>query len=617
VTAVAPGAVGGRTASVKLTAPWLLRWDTVEDERPRVLRPGSDELTSFPRGTIHAVDTVLFDGYIVEGSELLVDPSGVAKERLFGELRGAFTLAMWDARAKRLLAGRDAVGLQPCFYWWNGRILLLSSSLDAILTQPEVGGAFDRVVIAEYLQNACTSHQTSETFYQGVRRLPPAHLLALKAGSLIISRYWDPVPPGFVWADDDEIAWLPSTLDRAVGRCLAAGADSLALSGGFDSVSIAILAGERLLGRPPLHAVSLRFSDTVCDEADTQMAVARALEMPQLMRTIDDSLDGDTVVGGALALSRTSPSPVLSPWQSIYTGLLRSAADLGLNRLLMGTGGDDIFNVDCSYGADRLAAFDLRGLWRFYRAWCRTSPFPALRVARVVLWDEALKRKGRQVARAALDRLTPQGLEWLRSRRQRSRLDAWGLPRDPTLGTALEQRRLHPVPLELARGEGEYVRTLRYLTQAPLLLLEHDQGHAWARNLGFSLLFPYFDRDLVELTLRMPPESLIADGYAKTPLRRLVAERLPTVPIRTKKVDFTQMVHGLLRTDGRAAWHRLGGPRMLAALDIVEAERLNLLMDRYFTGRDTNWLRTWLALSTEMWLRARSGDLITLSNRRA
>jgi len=352
----------------------------------------------------------------------------------------------------------------------------------------------------------------------------------------------------------------------------------------------------------------------VCDEGDTQIAVARALGMPQLIRTVEESLDGRTCVEAALALSATSPSPVLSPWQAVYTGLLQSARRLGLTHMLLGTGGDDLFNVDLGYGADRLAAFDLGGLWRFYRAHRRSSPFSALRIARVVLWDGAIVPESRRLARAVLERSAPRSARWLIKRRRS--IPSW-LAADQNLAAALLERRLSAVPADRAPGERSYVLALRRLTQAPLLLLELDQGHAWARHLGLTFLFPYFDRDVVQLSLRTHPDHLMAGGRAKAPLRRLVASRLPSVSIRARKVDFTQMVHQVLRRAGHRAWRRLGGPRMLAELGVVDPVPVNRLMDDYFVGDGTGWSRTWSILSTEMWLRARAGRHLTLSTEEA
>jgi asparagine synthase (glutamine-hydrolysing) len=608
-----PGIVVDSTATVP-AGSWLVRWDTVADARPQFARAKRHESDTTSVSLSASGRTVLFDGYLVDGAEPgdRPDASQAARvaatyerwpDAVFDRLRGGFTLAVWDEQQRELLAGRDAMGLHPCFYWWNGRLLLLAASVDSILAQPEVDHTFNRVLIAEYLQNARCPQQATETFFEGIHRLAPSHYLRLDRRGISVTRYWDPVPPGFAWMDDRDGAGFQAALERAVARCLAAGADSLALSGGFDSVSIAILAAAQLEGRRPLHAVSLRFPEGVCDEGETQTAVARALRMPQLMRSVAESVGEPDVVRAALAFSPSSPSPVLSPWQALYTGLLRSAADLNLTRLLMGTGGDDMLNVDLSYGADRLAALDLRGLWRFYGAWRRTSPFSALRVAQVLLWDEALRPEARRLGKALLTSVAPRGLEWLRVRRRRQRSTLWGEPPNPTLAAAIARRRDEPLAVPLAPGERRYAQTLRRLTQAPLLLLECDQSYAWARSQGLTLLYPYLDRDVVEHSLRMHPDSLLAGGRAKAPLRRLAAERLPTVPLPTRKVDFTAMMHDVLRPGGRSVWQDLGSPDMLAQLGVTDEHYVSRVMTDYFEGRSMNWLQVWLVLSTETWLR--------------
>jgi hypothetical protein len=143
------------------------------------------------------------------------------------------------------------------------------------------------------------------------------------------------------------------------------------------------------------------------------------------------------------------------------------------------------------------------------------------------------------------------------------------------------------------------------MTRSPLLQMELEQGFTWRRNMRLMSLLPYFDRDLVELVLRIHPEHLIAGGRQKAPLRELVAQRLPSVRMPTRKVDFTQNLHEVLRSDGRSAWERLGGPRRLAELGIVDPDALRDFLGDYFSGRRFPGFRVWHVLSTEMWLRAR------------
>jgi asparagine synthase (glutamine-hydrolysing) len=595
-------------------AYWCLRWRP-DEQNPSLAFSGSASLEVSGSAT----DVLaIFDGYLVEKDRLrrrqglsppCTEADIIAAAYRKGELpevtaslRGGFVFALWDAAQKRLIVSRDAVGLRPCFYFWDGRCFILSSSLDAVLAQPEVSLGFNRAVIAEYLLGISTKHQRVETFYEDVVRLPPAHWLSLSGKELRTSRYWDPVPVGFDWASDEELEQFQPFLERAVTRCLSAGADSIALSGGFDSVGIAALASEQLQGKAPLSALSLRFDDALCDEGPTQIEVARRLGMPQLIRTLEESIGGRSVLAASLDLSEISPSPVLSIWQAFYTGLLGSAPP-HCRHLLMGTGGDDLLNVDLRYAGDCLVSLQLRRLWQFLRTCQRTSPFSAGLVARVVLWDNAIKPEARELASRILNKLVPGGKEWLRARVWKS---PYRLLTDEALVTVLAERRRGSARVELGSGERSYVAAIRGILQSPLLLQEFEQGFAWAQSLGFTLLFPYFDQDLAELLLRIHPQHLLSGGRAKAPLRRLVAERLPSVTLPSKKVDFGQIVHTLLRPHCEAQWKEMGEGKTLAKLGVSNAERLGSAVHDYAVGQSQNSHMAWRILSTEAWLRKRA-----------
>jgi len=555
----------------------------------------------------------ILDGYLFDTSTKEVSFAEVAfeayqrrKATSFEALRGGFSLVLWDPPQETLLFVRDATGLGPCFYVWERGLLLVSSSMDILLLQPEVKGDWNRILIAEQLQGYFHLPQQKETYYQEIRRLLPAHYLTATKHGLSSTRYWDPLPPGFAWANEAESAEVEALLERAVQRVLSVGADSLALSGGFDSVSLAALVAEQTNPSDRLHAISMRMLSSLCDEGETQVAVAHALKMPQLICTLEEAARGQNYVEASLSLSATSPSPVLSVWQAMFGALLNMARAKGLRNLMMGTGGDELFTVGFTYGQDLFQSFRIPALWRFFQMWRRSSPFHPLHVARTVLWSGALRPTLKTLLRSTLRRIHPNVLKEVYLRRIAFTTPDW-LPRhDKVFLEQLLDRRLSSIESTTTHVPSEYIRMLHHLPHAPMFMFETDQAMIWGQQYGFTILYPFFDQDLFGLTLRTSPEVLFQDGWTKTPLRRLVAQRFPQVALPRKKVDFTQMLHNILRKQGKAVWHAMKGIPALQAVELVDHDAIARHMDDYFNGRNDKWTLVWAILSTESWLHQRS-----------
>ena len=66
-------------------------------------------------------------------------------------LRGAFALALWDARRGRLLLARDHLGLVPLYFAADGHRLAASSALRALTALPGVAQAWDAAALDAFL----------------------------------------------------------------------------------------------------------------------------------------------------------------------------------------------------------------------------------------------------------------------------------------------------------------------------------------------------------------------------------------------------------------------------------------------------------------------------------
>src|SRR2546430_2740897 len=99
----------------------------------------------------------------------------------------------------------------------------LSSIIDALLEPPDVPSGLSRSMMVDHLRHR--SPDKGETYFEAVRRVPPAHKPEARAGRTSVSRYWDLVPPNgrFEWIPDATTERFAEIMEVAVTRCLSLG----------------------------------------------------------------------------------------------------------------------------------------------------------------------------------------------------------------------------------------------------------------------------------------------------------------------------------------------------------------------------------------------------------
>src|SRR5439155_16669666 len=156
-------------------------------------------------------------------------------------LDGMFAVAIWDGRAERLILLRDRVGKKPLYYAFTGSRLVFGSEIKSVFADPELPRRLDPQAIPAYLTFGYVP--TPRTFFEGVRSLPPGHVLVLEpGGEPVIERYWEPplaevnAGPHLGLGFDQAAARVRATLEEAVHRRLVSDVPLGAfLSGGIDS----------------------------------------------------------------------------------------------------------------------------------------------------------------------------------------------------------------------------------------------------------------------------------------------------------------------------------------------------------------------------------------------
>jgi asparagine synthase (glutamine-hydrolysing) len=210
-------------------------------------------------------------------TEVLVHLYEDEGENFFPLLRGMFALAVWDARLRKLVIGRDRLGQKPLVYRMDDEGLAFASELKSLLALPEsrFPRRVDPVALDQYLALGYVPHP--RTIFEGVHKLPPAHYAVWQNGRLDVRRYWEPgwnlERPG---APGEDVERLRSLLADAVKEQMVSDVPLGAfLSGGVDSTIVVGLM--QAASNRPVKTFSIGFDDPAFDEREFARLAAQRL----------------------------------------------------------------------------------------------------------------------------------------------------------------------------------------------------------------------------------------------------------------------------------------------------------------------------------------------------
>jgi len=576
----------------------------------------------------------VFDGVLFNAAELrsrLSDELGPVRNdaelilrafRRWGEdilyaVKGIFALILWDASRNLLLCVRDPLGIYPLFYAERGRELLLSTSIDALLSHSQVSRSVSRTALVEYLCHRSPS--VGRTFFADIKRLPPGHALRVGPAGRRVFRYWHAVPPDAEpeWLDADVVERFEELLTQTVRRYVELGPTALYLSGGLDSVTVAAVASDisRRRGLPGPVALSLVFPHPDCNEEQAQRRVATALELPQTLVPFDEAIGPRGLLLEALEMSSTWPAPLQNVWNPAYQYLARQARQRGCEVILTGGGGDEWLTVTPVYAADLLRRLDVLGLARLVRSMLRSYRRPPLALMRNLIWTNGVRLLLGEAWRWSLEsapQIAPlrRPSEWVAGRRRQRTLSipAWVAP-DPGLRREFHQRAEAEAATAVRGREpgGFYFRELRRTLDHPLVALELEEVFESGRRVGLRVLQPFWDAELVQLLCRIPPRRLNLGGRSKGLVRAALNQRFQHLNFgQQKKVISIEFFNSTMLNEGRRAWQMMGGTPALAELGVVDPLFLGDTIDRILAQHQrSEAYRIWDILNLEAWLRPR------------
>ncbi len=543
-------------------------------------------------------------------TEVLVE--ALARWGVDGALRrvnGMFAFAAWEVEARTLHLARDRFGEKPLYYGSLEGTLLFGSELKALRAHPAFRAEVDREALALYLRRGYVPAPYS--IYRGVRKLPPASWIAIRADrpgqAAAPVAYWSaaetaeraarsPFPGGAAEAVEE----LERRLARAVGQRMVADVPLGAfLSGGIDSSTVVALM-QRQSDRP-VRTFTIGFSEPEYNEAEQAKRVAAHLGT--------DHTELYVTPRAAMAviprLSEIYDEPFGDP-SEIPTFLVAQLARRAVTVALSGDGGDELFGGYPRYGAvrhlARLVGTVPGPARRLVVAAIRRAPATALEVASRVVVGAALphmRRSGRggQLRRAAA-LLDSDGLEAMYARY----MTYWEAGASPANGRGLSSALDPPGAWPAIDDPFKRMMFMDAVTYLPDDILAKVDRASMAVSLEVRV--PLLDPEVAALAWSLP---IRAGGWgigSKWPLRGVLARHVPAALVDRPKMGFGIPIDAWLRGPLHEWASALLDPARLRREGFLDPAVVGAKWREHVRGEADWQYALWPVLMFQAWLEA-------------
>jgi asparagine synthase (glutamine-hydrolysing) len=516
--------------------------------------------------------------------------------RMLPLLNGIFSLAVWDARSRRLLLARDALGVKPLYACEGTRGFAFCSELKGLLQLVPEMRRLDHAALNRYLTFLwCPGRGTP---LAGVHKVDPGEFLEISDGRVVRREHWYRLPLTHVHEQpitaDEAVAGVEARLRTAVRRQMVADVPVGAfLSGGLDSSAVVAFAREvnqgircftieSAGGQDEGQADDLPYARTVADHLGVPLDVVRIEpgRMSEDLGLMVHQLD----------------EPLADPATLNVLYISRLAREQGIKVLLSGAGGDDLFT-----GYRRHRALNAERLWRWL-------PRPA----RLALQRATERLDQRRPSLRRITRLFRRG--GLVGDERIASYFEWASPEDlealytPAFreSMACDSQALRPLTEFLGGMPAEAGGLRRMLAlEQRFFLADHNLLYTDKMSMaaGVEARVPFLDLELVDYAARIPSGLLQRGAEGKWVLKRAMERHLPRDVIYRPKSGFTAPLRRWIKRDLAHLVEDALGPESLRRRGLFRPEPVAALVRANREGRvDANYA-VFSMLCIELWCR--------------
>jgi len=508
-------------------------------------------------------------------------------------LHGPFALALVDTQDQAALLAIDRLGIQPLAFAQTAKGIVFASDARAVAAHPGVDNALSPQGLFNYLFFHMVPSPGS--IFTGVEKLLPGECAVWRQGRLERNYYWR-----LVYRDDCDEGNPLEKADRfkallADGVRTAADSPQVGtfLSGGTDSSTVAGFLTQSL-GRP-VDTFSIGFNADGFDE----MEYARLASRHFGTRPHEYYLTPEDVVAAIpkIAAAYDEPFGNASAIPAYYCAKL--AHDAGINVMLAGDGGDEIFGGNARYAKQKV--FEL--YWQL-PVWARQNLIEPLSGA---LPEIGLLRKAKSYVTQARIPLP-------------DRLETYNFLRREPLDQILTPDFLAQIqtdqPEALLREVYDRTESHSFINRMLHLDLKFTLADNDLRKVsracelaGVAVRYPLLDEALVEFSAGLTPDEKVRGQYLRHFFKQALKDFLPPEIINKSKHGFglpfglwmqTQPELRALANDSLSALRKRG---------IVQPEYIDRLMDQHRGGHASYYgVMIWVLMMLEQWLQQHKGN---------
>lgn len=507
-------------------------------------------------------------------------------------LEGDFALALVDEARSRVLLAVDRLGIRSLVYTADAERIDFGSTLD-VVRSTGVNPAIDPQSIYDYVYFHVVPGP--RTAYRGVQRIPAGHYLEWIDGRMTLRPYWhvNYAETSAAAPDAALVSEFKAVLHRGVARAAENARCGAFLSGGTDSSTVTGMLRE-VTGCRPL-TFSIGFAQAGYDEMSYARVTAQHFDAQHHEYYVAPRDVVDAVP--RIAMTYDQPFGNASAIPTYYCAKI--AREAGVERILGGDGGDELFGGNARYATQNV-----------YGLYARIPGFIRGALIEPVLLGPDLTARLPGIGKAR--RYVEQARKPMPSRYEPYNLLTRMGPAavfDRDFLAVVDEDAPHRLLVGVHAQSGAQSLINQMLAiDLKLTLADNDLPKVTrtCELAGIDVAFPLLDDGVVDFAHRLPPRMKLRGSKLRYFFKAALADFLPPAVLAKKKHGFGLPVGPWLRDYpplATLAWDAVGDLRKTG---ILNPQFPDTLRRSFETHPGYYGTMVWVLMMLSLWLRGRS-----------